>query len=311
MSNLTRIKNNQITDSSIFANTKIAPGTIVGSLFSSNLVIATDITISGNLTVQGTSHTGIVYANAGIASTSTTTGAIVVTGGLGVSGNIYAGSIISAPTVSATSLTLGTALAIGSGGTNSTATPTAGGIGYGTGTAHAYTAVGTSGQVLTSAGTGVPTWTTPATSYTTTQTFTGSTSVLGVILNNAAETTNVVASALTGVVPIYLNLGAVQYYTAAATAAWTPNISLSSLPTTLNNSLAIGQSTTVAIMATQGTTAYFSNALQIDSTAVTMKWKGGSAPTAGNISGIDVYTYTITKTAASTYIVLASFTQFK
>ena len=64
MSNLTRIKNNQITDSSIFANTKIAPGTIVGSLFSSNLVIATDITISGNLTVQGTSqYTTIASTN--------------------------------------------------------------------------------------------------------------------------------------------------------------------------------------------------------------------------------------------------------
>jgi hypothetical protein len=51
-------------------------------------------------------------------------------------------------------------LPIASGGTNSTATATAGGIGYGTGTAHAYTVAGTSGQVITSAGAGVPTWTT-------------------------------------------------------------------------------------------------------------------------------------------------------
>jgi len=49
-------------------------------------------------------------------------------------------------------------VAIANGGTNSTATPTAGGVGYGTGTAHAYTAVGTAGQVLTSAGAGVPVW---------------------------------------------------------------------------------------------------------------------------------------------------------
>jgi hypothetical protein len=54
-------------------------------------------------------------------------------------------------------------VAIANGGTNSTATATAGGIGYGTGTAHAYTTAGTSGQVLTSAGAGVPTWTTPTT----------------------------------------------------------------------------------------------------------------------------------------------------
>ena len=49
---------------------------------------------------------------------------------------------------------------IANGGTNSTATATAGGIAYGTGTAYAVTAAGTTGQVITSAGAGVPTWTT-------------------------------------------------------------------------------------------------------------------------------------------------------
>jgi len=52
---------------------------------------------------------------------------------------------------------------VANGGTNSSATPTAGGAGYGTGTAHAYTAAGTSGQVLTSQGAGAPTWTTSVT----------------------------------------------------------------------------------------------------------------------------------------------------
>ncbi len=55
MSNLTRIKNNQITDSTIFANTKIYPGSIVGSLFNTNLTMTSDVTITGNLTVQGSS----------------------------------------------------------------------------------------------------------------------------------------------------------------------------------------------------------------------------------------------------------------
>lgn len=59
--------------------------------------------------------------------------------------------------------TTGTALSLGvvpiaDGGTNSTATPTAGGAAYGTGTAYAVTAAGTSGQVLTSNGTSAPTW---------------------------------------------------------------------------------------------------------------------------------------------------------
>ena len=55
MANLTRIKNNQITDSTILANIKIVPGSIVGSLFNSNLTMTSDVTITGNLTVQGAS----------------------------------------------------------------------------------------------------------------------------------------------------------------------------------------------------------------------------------------------------------------
>jgi len=55
MSNLTRIKNNQITDATIFANTKIAPGSIVGSLFASNITVTSDFLITGNLTVLGNS----------------------------------------------------------------------------------------------------------------------------------------------------------------------------------------------------------------------------------------------------------------
>jgi hypothetical protein len=49
-------------------------------------------------------------------------------------------------------------LGIANGGTNSTATPTAGGVNYGTGSAHAFTAAGTAGQILTSAGASAPTW---------------------------------------------------------------------------------------------------------------------------------------------------------
>lgn len=53
-------------------------------------------------------------------------------------------------------------VAIGQGGTNGTATPVAGAVAYGTGTAYAFTAAGTSGQVLQSNGTSAPTWVTPA-----------------------------------------------------------------------------------------------------------------------------------------------------
>jgi len=53
-------------------------------------------------------------------------------------------------------------LPIANGGTNGSATPTAGAVAYGTGTAYGFTAAGTAGQVLTSNGAGVPTWTTNA-----------------------------------------------------------------------------------------------------------------------------------------------------
>lgn len=51
-------------------------------------------------------------------------------------------------------------LAVAQGGTNSTATPTSGAVAYGTGTAYAFSSAGTAGQVLTSAGSSAPTWTT-------------------------------------------------------------------------------------------------------------------------------------------------------
>jgi hypothetical protein len=57
-------------------------------------------------------------------------------------------------------------VATANGGTNGTATPTAGGIAYGSGTAYAFTAVGSTGQVLTSNGSSTPTWATPASSIT-------------------------------------------------------------------------------------------------------------------------------------------------
>jgi hypothetical protein len=71
----------------------------------------------------------------------------------------YAGSITSATWNGAT-------VAINRGGTGGTATPTAGGAAYGTGTAYAFTAAGTTGQVLTSNGASAPTWQT-ATAYAT------------------------------------------------------------------------------------------------------------------------------------------------
>jgi hypothetical protein len=65
-------------------------------------------------------------------------------------------------TLTANALSLTNRLAIASGGTNATATPTLGGVTYGTGTAYAFTASGTAGKVLTANGAAAPTWEDPA-----------------------------------------------------------------------------------------------------------------------------------------------------
>ena len=81
--------------------------------------------------------------------------------------------------------------------------------------------------------------------------------------------------------------------------------------TALNAALATGESATVALITKQGNTTFYNNVIQVDGTTVTAIWQGGTAPTAGNASSTDVYSYTALKTAASTYVVLASITQFK
>ena len=78
----------------------------------------------------------------------------------------------------------------------------------------------------------------------------------------------------------------------------------------VDDMLAVGQSMSVAVLMAQGSSAYYLNAYQVDGNAVTPKWQGGTAPTAGNASGIDVYTFTIIKTASATFTVLASVAQF-
>lgn len=91
----------------------------------------------------------------------TIVGGAVVTGDASGQLELQAGGVTKL-TITSSGVTLANALSITSGGTNSTATPTAGGSIYGTGTAYAITAAGTTGQVLTSNGASAPTWSTPA-----------------------------------------------------------------------------------------------------------------------------------------------------
>ena len=63
-------------------------------------------------------------------------------------------------------------------------------------------------------------------------------------------------------------------------------------------------------MATQGTTPYYANSLLIDGVTVTPRWQDALSPTGGNASSIDIYNYTIIKTANGTYTVLGSQSRF-
>ena len=97
----------------------------------------------------------------------------------------------------------------------------------------------------------------------------------------------------------------IVYLTADQTANRTINFS------NVNSSIAFaGQSVTCTVLVTNGSTAYYLNAYQVDGTAVTPKWAGGSAPSGGTANGIDTYTFTIIKTADATFTVLASLTAF-
>jgi hypothetical protein len=72
----------------------------------------------------------------------------------------------------------------------------------------------------------------------------------------------------------------------------------------------IGESITIAHIVSQGGTAYYNSAVEIDGSSVTPEWQGGTAPTSGNTSSLDTYSYTIIKTADATFTTLASQTQF-
>jgi hypothetical protein len=102
---------------------------------------------------------------------------------------------------------------------------------------------------------------------------------------------------------------AVLYLTSNAAGNWTVNFRGTS-STSLNTMMSNNSSISCTVLATQGTTAYYNSALQVDGSSVTPKWQGGSAPTSGNASGIDSYTYVIIKTGSAAFTVLAAQTKF-
>ena len=128
-------------------------------------------------------------------------------------------------------------------------------------------------------------------------------------IQQVAEKVTTTATAATGTVAYDVITQAVLNYTTSASGNWTLNIRGDG-SNSLNSIMDTGESVTITHLVAQGGTAYYNNAVQVDGSGVTPKWQGGEAPTEGNINGIDVYAYTVIKTADATFTVLASQTVF-
>ena len=174
--------------------------------------------------------------------------------------------------------------------TNTTGLPISTGVsGLGTGVATALAInVGTTGAVVVNGGT-----------------------LTNPTLIAAEEVTTITGAAFaTGTNNVDVLTASVYYYNANATGSGTLNVRGNS-GTTLTSILPVGASLTVAAIIQNGATAYWPATFQVDGSTITPKWSGGTAPTAGNATSNDIYTYTITKTAATpTYVVWASQTKF-
>jgi hypothetical protein len=116
------------------------------------------------------------------------------------------------------------------------------------------------------------------------------------------ENCNVTAGKLSDNLTINLDNGMVHLFTTAESTTAVPNIMSTA---GINTSMSNGDAITVTLITTANAAAYCDN-IQIDGAAVTENWIGGSAPSDGGSSGVDVHTFTIIKTASATFTVLGN-----
>ena len=137
---------------------------------------------------------------------------------------------------------------------------------------------------------------------------TGDTITGTLAIQQTQEKINVAAFGMGESVTVNILDGAVLYFTGNATANSTLNVRGNSA-VRLDEVMSTGQSMTTVVMVTNSSPAYRISTFQIDGVSVTPKWSGNTVPTA-NTNSIDVYAFTMLKTAANTYTVLGSKTQF-
>ena len=128
-------------------------------------------------------------------------------------------------------------------------------------------------------------------------------------IQQVAEKATIAATAATGTINYDVITQAVLYFTSNASANYTLNIRGDG-SNTLNSIMDTGESITITHLVTNGSSAYYNNAVTIDGSSVTPEWQGGSAPSGGNVNSVDVYTYTVFKTGDAAFTAFASQSQF-
>lgn len=131
----------------------------------------------------------------------------------------------------------------------------------------------------------------------------------GAILKGPEERWSVLSSAATGTVNLDFLTSGILYYTSNSTGNWTLNVRGNST-TSLNDVLAVNDSVTVVFFATNGTTPYYGTSFSIDGNVIVPKWQNGVAPSSGNASSIDIYSFTIIKTGNAAFTAFGSQTKF-
>lgn len=255
------------------------------------------VSVAGTLAnTNGGTGQSSAFTQYGITYASTTT--VLATTAAGTSTTVLHGNASGAPTFGAVSLTADVSgtLPVANGGSGAT---TLTGVLKGNGTS-AFTAA-TAGTDYVAPGT--------ATTFTALQTFAGTSSNADLKTSNILEVATVSATAATGTINYDATTQSVLYYTTNASGNFTVNFRGSS-GTSLDTVMSTGESLSATFLVTNGATAYYNSVVQVDGSTVTPKWQGGTAPTSGNASSIDSYTYVLIKTASATFTVLASVTKF-
>ena len=140
--------------------------------------------------------------------------------------------------------------------------------------------------------------------------YTNSGTKLG-LKGSTSERVYIVSNKLSNLTNHQLNIdnGNVQYFSTTETEAIS-DVDITS-NNTLNVDLAVGDSITVVAIIKPAADADKITGIEIDGTAVTEQWLGGSAPDGGASGSYDVYTFYILKTADATFIPFCNKVNFK